>query len=477
MKYYKILFFVFFTLTFLACEDRLEEEVFSELAPSNLLTTEKGLTAVLNASYSFAHRSGAQEVWAPLYMESMTAGETWGAGGSIESLWQAQTDFTWDSNHGHFLSTWQIHFYSIRDANIVLANLDNENFSESFKQLTEAEAHFLRGWNYATLYNWYGSLPLYRSSSDNPLQPRATEEESRSFIEQELTLAVNALPNQAPAFGRASRGTALAVLCKHYLNTKQWQKAAEAAQDIIDMGQYSLLPSYSDVFAFENEGNQEIIWALPKDGAGTATTGQALNALIFPPDFPKPFPNNSVFAARTYLSDDFVNSFEVTDTRTSQIVTEYTSAATGNLVLGLGNDQSFPNKFPFEPTSAGPWAGNDIPVIRYADILLSRAEALNEISGPTQESIDLINQVRNRAGATPLNLGGFTKDTLRSAILQERSWEFYFEAKAREDQVRHGVFILRAQARGKNAQDHHALFPIPQVELDANPDLTQNPGY
>jgi hypothetical protein len=66
---------------------------------------------------------------------------------------------------------------------------------------------------------------------------------------------------------------------------------------------------------------------------------------------------------------------------------------------------------------------------------------------------------------------------LRAAILQEREWEFYFEEKAREDQIRHGVFISRAQARGKNAQDFHVLFPLPQVELDANSALEQNPGY
>ena len=118
-----------------------------------------------------------------------------------------------------------------------------------------------------------------------------------------------------------------------------------------------------------------------------------------------------------------------------------------------------------------------MPVIRYADILLSRAEALNELNGPSQEAIDLINQVRNRAGATPLDLADYNQTTLREAILQEREWEFYFEQKAREDQIRHGVFIERAQARGKNAQEFRRLFPIPQVELDANSLLEQNPGY
>ncbi len=220
----------------------------------------------------------------------------------------------------------------------------------------------------------------------------------------------------------------------------------------------------------------ELIWVLPKDGAST-TASQSVNALIFAPDYPVGFSNNSVFAARTYLFDDFVNSFEDTDTRTGQIITEYVSIATGEVVQGLGNDQSHPFKLPWDPASVAFFAGNDIPVIRYSDVLLTRAEALNELNGPSQETIDLINMVRNRAGATSLDFAGFSTESLRNAILQEREWEFYFEGNSREDQIRQGVMISRAQARGKNAQDFHVLFPIPQVELDANSALEQNPGY
>ena len=467
---------ILIVLGVLSCEKRLEEEVFSELAPSNLFTSEKGINSVLNASYSYAHRSGLVESWSPFYLGTMPAGETWGSGGSIESLWQNLIDFTWDSNHSQIQSQWVVYFNSIRDANIVLDNLDNEFFSDEFKQLTEAEVHFLRGWDYSELYNLFGPVPLYTSSSDDPLLTRASDSEVRTFIEQELNLAIQTLPVTAPAYGRASKGAAMGVLCKYYLNTKQWQNAADVAQQIIDLNNYSLVSDYAQVFDPANEGNSEMIWALPKD-ATSGTANQALNALVFPPDYPRPFPNNSVFAARTYLFDDFVNSFAVDDIRKNSIVTEYISTNSGDLVVGLGNDQSFPYKNVFDPSSVGFQAGNDIPIVRYADILLSRAEALNELSGPSQEVMDLINEVRNRANAPDLNLSDYNQDSLREAILEERGWEFWFEGKAREDQIRHGVMISRAQARGKNAQDFHVLFPIPQVELDANPDLEQNPGY
>lgn len=477
MKVYNIkILILLLIMGLVSCEDRLNEEVFSELAPETLFTTEDGLSSLLNSSYAYSHRSGIVASWSNYYVGTMPAGECWGAGGSIESLWQNLIDYTWDSNHEQIEALWVVYFNSIRDANIVLDNLDNENFTEDFKQRTEAEVHFIRGWAYSELYKLFGRLPLYKSSTDDPLLPRSSDEDTRAFIEQELSAAIDGLPAEPIAFGRASEGAARAILAKYYLNTKQWQNAADMAGDIMDLGQYDLLDDYADVFDVGNERNEEMVWALPKNGAST-TASQALNALIFPPDYPMPFSNNSVFAARTYLFDDLVNSFEAADTRTGQIITEYVSTATNQVVQGLGNDQSFPHKLPFDPNSISFYAGNDVPVIRYSDILLIRAEALNEMDGPTQEAIDLINLVRNRANVTPLTLAGYTKDSLRGVILQERQWEFYFEGSAREDQIRQGVLISRAQARGKNAQDHHVLFPIPQVELDANPDLEQNPGY
>ncbi|MEX2594855.1 MAG: RagB/SusD family nutrient uptake outer membrane protein [Anditalea sp.] len=126
--------------------------------------------------------------------------------------------------------------------------------------------------------------------------------------------------------------------------------------------------------------------------------------------------------------------------------------------------------------------GNDEPEIRYADILLSRAEALNELNGPNQESIDLINQVRLRAGLSSelLAVGDFsTKEALREHLLNERAWEFYGEVGIRrEDQIRMGTFISSAIERGHtNAQPFRVVFPIPQAAIDADPNLVQNENY
>ncbi|MBB4080738.1 hypothetical protein GGR28_003373 [Lewinella aquimaris] len=461
---------------FASCEEPLNEEIFSELAPSTLFTSESGIEAVLNSAYAYSHRSGFQESWAPYYLQGMTSGEIYGRGGSIESLWTSLITFTWDANHDHILAMWTVYYNGIRDANLVLDNLDNDAFSADFRQRTAAQVHFLRGWNYGELYNLFGPVPLYTSSTDDPLQPRATESEMRAFIENELLQAIEGLPAEPLAYGKATRGAAMGVLTKFYLNTRQWQEAADMAKRVMDSGDYGLVEDYADVFAVANEGNEEMVWALPKS-AVSPSTSQGINALLFPPDYPRPYPNNGVFAARTYLYDDFVNSFGDTDTRRELIVTEYTSTASGEVVVGLGNDQSFPYKYEFDPNSVGFNAGNDLPMVRYADILISRAEALNELNGPSQEAIDLVNMVRQRAGADPLQLADYDQSSLRDAILREREWEFWFESKQREDQRRHDRFIPQARARGHNAEDFRVLFPLPQVEIDANGLLEQNPGY
>lgn len=143
----------------------------------------------------------------------------------------------------------------------------------------------------------------------------------------------------------------------------------------------------------------------------------------------------------------------------------------------LGNDNIRSVKYWPDQNNAGAAHGNDIPEIRLADIYLSRAEALNEISGPTQDALDNINYVRRRANILDLKLVDITsKDQLRDLILAERGHEFYNEGHRRIDMIRMGKFISNAIARGKNARNIHLVFPIPQVVVDSDP-LIKNPDY
>lgn len=454
------------------CTNPLEPNVNSELS-SNTLNTKEGMNALLSSAYanaqinsSFGGRVGYT------YSSMLPAGLAWTRKGGVNSNLQPLIDFTWTSDNQFLGAYWNVLYEAIRDANIVLANIENDNFSTEFINQVTAEAKFIRGWSYSELYVKFGPIPLQKTPTDDPRLPRASEEEMRSFIEQQLSEAASTLPVEQEEYGRATKGAVLGVLSKYYLNTKQWQKSADIAEQIIDMNEYRLMSNYEDVFALENEGNKELLWVLPYNG----NSGNNINAFTFPVNYPLPFTNIRNFAAETFLFDSFVNSFEDNDSRKELIQTEYTTTA-GEQFIGLGNDQSLPRKYPFDPNGSGGSQGQDVPVVRYADILLSQAEALNEINGPTQESIDLINQVRERAGVEPLDINDFNKESLRDQIFAEREKEFFYEFKTREFRIRQGTFISIAQSRGKNAQSHHVLYPIPQEEMDANPQVNQNPGY
>jgi hypothetical protein len=144
--------------------------------------------------------------------------------------------------------------------------------------------------------------------------------------------------------------------------------------------------------------------------------------------------------------------------------------------LGEDNVRSF--KFPEYPNQGISRSADDFPFLRYADILLTRAEALNEINGPNDESVELLNMVRDAAGVSTFTVGDFaSKADFRDFLLDERGREFHTEALRRQDLIRHGKFIDMAQDRGKPAQDFHVRYPIPQTEVERNANLDQNDGY
>ncbi|MCC8144035.1 MAG: RagB/SusD family nutrient uptake outer membrane protein [Tannerellaceae bacterium] len=460
--YYKLLSPLFFLYIFSGC-NLLDEKVYSELTTDTYLTTAEGKLSVLYSAYGNAQFRN----YYYFFTSGMCSGETWNEFGAIEADFTPLSNFTWDSNHTFFNEAWVNAYAVIRDANIVLANTDTDGSDEQLR----AEAHFLRGFAYWFLHDWYGALPLY-TSPDDPLQlPRSSEQETINFIEEELSAAAAVLPVSQEDYGRATKEAALGILTNLYLNTRQWKKVVTTTQQIIDLEKYELIASYSDVFSIENEGNNELLWVI----AATPQTGHSIVAITFPTDYPV-LSNQTTYAARVYLFDEFVNSFAESDSRKDLIITSYTNTSEEFIQL-LGNDRSLSGKYEFDRDALGAEQGNDIPVIRYTDILLSRAEALNELNGPVSEAVELVNAVRLRAGIHSFSPGEFTQESFRDAIFRERTWEFYYEQKSRSDQIRQGTFIKNAQVRNTRAQDFHILFPIPLQELDANPLLEQNAGY
>jgi hypothetical protein len=485
-KYITVLLISVVILTQSACEKVLDVTPPSEFSSINVLANEAGIRSVLYSAYANLQNPTPSR-WI-INNTEVTTDMAFNTGGGENLALVQLINFTWDASLGTFRDdVWAPCYRGIRDANIVIESIDQIDMPDATKKLYTAEAKFLRAYAYDLLYKWFGPVPL-RLSSKSPSQlARATDDEMKNIITSDLTEAIPDLPNPGTeaAFARATKGSAIGILAKFYLNTKQWQKAADACQQIMAFNYYQLYPAYENMFRVENEGNKEMIMVVPaksQEGFGNWFTAGSL-----PPNFKTSTQvpafvwqaGMANFATQYRLRNSLVNSFDlVNDKRAILVLRSYTNIAGANVNLMTTPDNARSLKY-WDNGTVGNHSGNDIPVIRYADILITRAEALNELNGPTQEALNLINLVRTRAGIANLTLSvASSKEILRDLILEERGKEFYTEAKRREDLLRHGKFISLALARGISvAANKHNLFPIPQAEIDANTLAVQNPGY
>ncbi len=473
----------------LGCEDFLEEEVFTQYDPNAFLQDQSGVDALLTGAYSAMTVTGYFSRDNTFILGEFPTDMTWETGGGLNRLVVPIIQFNWDPTTDFFNGQYGNFYQAIARANNVLLVVNSlSDIDQNTIDQIQAEARFVRSFSYYMLHNLFGPTPIIEIPEGASLDEieaigketsRATEDEYMAYVEADLLFAAEKLPAEGFS-SRANKGNALGLLTKFYLNNKEWQKAAGAAQQVLGLG-YTLYDDYTKLFSVEGENNNEYIFRFE-----CLLGSNQINVYMphaFPPNYQ--IQNNWInFGAmfRTYTS--FYETFEDQDIRRQLFVTEYVPIgetdpvrlnrdADGN---ALDDVRSF--KYVPDPDAIGQANGNDIPYIRLADILLARAEALNEINGPNQESIDLINQIRNRANATAVVIGDFNSvETMRDFILAERGREFYSEGLRREDLIRHGSFIQQAINRGIAAEPHQVLYPIPQDQIDNNPNLEQNPGY
>lgn len=491
MKRLSIYIFAIYTSFLLSgCEALLEEPVKSEYTESTLLATKSGLESLLADAYGKGN-----DIRNIVKRSDMTTDILTQSGGGENGTATPLINFRWDPSNSLEAFSWMQYWEMIRNANIVLHNISSATgfTDENDKTEMKAEARFLRIWAYYYLWDQYGSMPIRKDVNDPLELSRASNEEFFQFMESELIDIINTIypVDKEPAYGRANKGAALGFLCLWYLNTHQWQKCSNIAQDIIDGKagkKYELFKDYNMMFDIENERNNEFIWSV------TCLANSGSTNILLATDLPTGFKEGldgylegtintkwSNFASNYRLYDDFYYSFEEKDQRKGRILTKYISSdgSVVDLLDGSHKDNTRAIKFPPDPAASGNAHGNDFPLIRYAEILLAKAEALLELEGVNQTSIDLINQIRNRAGLSDFLLNDFsTKEALLEQILNERKWEFFHEGKRRRDLIRTNKYIQYAHDRGIiNAQDYHVWFPLQQSAIDANSLLQQNDGY
>ncbi|MBU3028397.1 RagB/SusD family nutrient uptake outer membrane protein [Zobellia galactanivorans] len=475
------------------CEDPLKTEVYGEYSLVDGPASKGFMDGLLNGVYAEFQFNGVQGRDF-FYFSDFSGDHLYNERGGLSRVTAFVQNWNWDAQNPSWFRDdfWTKPYAAIRNANFFLEVVDNSELSAEEKNQYKAEVRFARATTYAFMYNWFGSVPLRTSSSDPADMERASDDEMREFIETELADAAKDLPVTAEEFGRATQGAAYGILMKHYLNTKNWDKVVEYANLIQDLGVYSLYTAgsnpYRDLFKVSTEGSEnETIYSFPATSL-IESTANAIMSHSYPESNYKALvngddvklSNQSISGTKNRAYDFFLNSFEPNDDRKKQIINQYINSE--DEVVTQAPDKNAVFKYWPDPNMLEWKSGHDFRIIRYADVLLSKAEALNEINGPTQEVIDLINEVRGRAKASVLELADYpSTEGLRDAILEERGWEFYFEGKRREDLIRHGKFVSAKKNHPihpvPSAEDFRVLMPIPQEEIDVNPNMVQNPGY
>lgn len=425
-----------------------------------------------------------------------------GGGGGGDGLETAELDnFTVTSFNPIINLMWAQCYFGIFRANIVLEKAPGVAvMSEAVRRRSLGEARFLRALYYFNLVRVFGDVPLYTNiiSADEALNiGRSPISQVYTQIITDLQQAETLLPNTYGPNdkGRATAGSAKGLLAKVYLTRGDKPLAAQKAKEVIDnraLYGYDLWPDYADNFKLETENGRESLFEVQyRSGGGQWSdfgAGHKLNTFFAPRA--QDIVQSSGYGWNVPTLD-LVNNYERTGPGLNTIIDRrrqpsmwmpgdqfgtYTQPA--QLV---GSPNGFNVRKYFVPITNvagdnGGWTcALNVPIMRYAEVLLIYAEAAGPALGKP-----FADQVRARAGLSPLP-AGLTDAQWLDAIYKERRVEFAFEMQRWYDLLRHpdpNYFVNVMRAHGKtNIQAKHRFMPIPQGERDKNPNLTQNEGY
>jgi hypothetical protein len=514
-----------------SCTD-LEEKVYDTIVSDNFYKTEEEIITTMAPIYAdlrniLAYRNiiDLEEITTDIIVHpTREYGGCFGGG-----MHQRYHEHTWNAETGGITSIWTTAFQFINRANMLLYQYEQlEEFDPELKDIFMGELRAIRAFGYYCLLNAYGNVPIVdRFDVEEGFKPTNSSnfDEGRTkvfeFIEDELLSCIPGLKEEVDlsTYGRFNKWAAMTILVKLYMNAEvwtgvpRWDDAITYADQIISSGKYQLETNYFTNFARNNEGSKENIFVLvfhPTLTGGNVRT-QAFaghHHSMVGPAYGVPAGGNNCRSAipshiHSYHPDDirlkgwaigpqinkttgepilsnrppyhpvvytidFSNIYDPDD----PVVRDYTNAMDYDGARFLKYEVSY------EP---GTNMENDWAVYRLADVILLKAEALMRKNGgmATQEAVNLVNQVHNRAFENPEQHLYDTNTLTLDELLAERGRELYYEGMRRNDLIRFGKF-----ARGtwewydrSNNGDHTNWFPIPQEQINANNNLIQNPGY
>lgn len=482
-----------------ACSDLLEENSFSNQNVNDFYASTGQAELALNGVYStlwdYLYKDGYHVILGDVPSEIVMA-----------SINRSEFDlFSWTHSSSHLNSYWIAAYSGINRANTLMDLIQQSDIPAADQAKIVGQAKFLRGLFYFGLVKLFGGVPLHTTATlavSDVAKERSPADEVYAFIEQDLTEAIATLGAYSATdheAGRATSGAARALLAKVYLQQRKWEQAANQAKEVIDLGVYGLLNDYSLLWDPAHRNNAEQIFSVQNGGADNLPTSSDQNYRFF--TVPRvTYQGRQIEFSLTGGGSriEIEADYYANDPQTYRQYHAYRNTMPYYYELGsmvrvddtVPLDRVYLVKF-FHPNPATKELRSSVntSVVRYADILLTFAEATNEWVGPTAEAVEAVNLVRRRARAVgtpheqpesvyPDIAGSVSQAALRELILEERGREFMGEGERRNDLNRHDLLIERAETQlGITVKPGYELYPIPDIQRSLNPLLTQNPGY
>lgn len=487
--------FILLTSLLISCSDFLDKEPYEDPS-AEVLSDKESAIALVNGAYQPLQRPKLynMRIWT---LDIIAGNSEVGAGGGTDGIETVDiANFVTTTDNAAALDIWRGPNPGILYCNTVLESVPSMDIEQSLKDRCIGEAKFLRAHYYFILVQLFGDVPLATSTpkpGDN-LKPTRTDKMTiyNEVIIPDLKEAIELLPPRGEYsgsdMGRASKGAAAGMLAKVYLTLGMYNESLEMCNLVETLG-YTLNPDYSDCFGGEakNKNTVESLFEVQYYGLTKADFWSDENQANWLSTYMGP--RNSGWVGGAYgwnqPTQEFVDQYEDGDLRKDKtILYEGGPAFDGKTYKSNMSNTGYNVRKFLVPLSVSPDYNTNsasVIVLRYADVLLMKAEALNEL-GQTSEAEEPLYQVRKRAGLTNRgDVEGLTQDQMRDKIRQERRIELAFEGHRWFDMIRwdNGQYALDfLHSIGKiNASEKHLLFPIPQKEIDTNPNLKQNTGY
>ncbi|RFZ84825.1 RagB/SusD family nutrient uptake outer membrane protein [Mucilaginibacter terrenus] len=465
----------------------------------------------VNSIYSTFHRAGLCRWF--FFATIVRSDEGWSTSPDANLQNNFDLFINNDYNYGNYTGIWADLYIGIARTNQVIDNVPNINMDAGLKARYIAEAKFLRGLFYFHLASLWGNVPLQlQSSTPVDLPATASRDQVWAQVQKDLTEAAANLPaNYSGAdVGRATKGAANALLAKAFMQQRKFQEALAPLQAVIQSGVYTLTSNYQDNFLSTTENNSESVFEYnnalnPNDNHDDDTDPNNQDNLNYgsslPPFFaPRPIGFTDGQARRWPLAE-FEAERTTNNQRDPRLAATYLYAFTDergpdfSLIYGQTFTQRYGNAVNNDVwfrkmlndqngTATGDsfHSPNNYRFIRYADVLLMYAECLNETNA-TAQAYQYVDKVRQRAGLATLTSvkPGMNHDQFLAQIKHERVTELTGEGHRWNDLARWGDLDKPLSARDSGFQNFvkgkNELLPIPQQDLDINPNLKQNPGY